>query len=385
MRVCLRALGLLGGLSALPLGAQAQVQRVVFTNESGYLLIEVLADKLLHFEAAAGPAPAQDQPIYMSPMVAKADYEGPASAAFVRNGNAIETAAVRLQVNPVNLCVAAWDKLAGNAYLTTFCPVGLGNVTTPKGLDIDPGGITQVYGLGQQFKRPGSADGDWTTLGVREGATITDADAGVSAAPLGNHLDGFLGGADGNVQIPVYYALGAHGLNYAALMDNVYWQRWDFTVNWWQARMFGDQLRWFLLAGHDLPELRAAYLELTGRPPVPPRKAFGLWVSEFGYKSFDRIDTLLAGLRRDGFPVDGFVLDLNWFGGIAGGSSSRTHMGRLDWDEDQHADDLDHNDYSFPNPAAKIHDYTDARIGICAMGIPISPGAPTLSPNFRAA
>ena len=57
-------------------------------------------------------------------------------------------------------------------------------------------------------------------------------------------------------------------------------------------------------------------MELTGRPPVPPRKAFGLWVSEFGYDNWDEIDGLKAGLRGAGFPLDGFVLDLNWFGGI---------------------------------------------------------------------
>ncbi len=360
MRALARFLVLLAGIFLVPVAALAHVERVKFANADSYLLIEILNDGLVHFEAAAGHGPIQDQPLYTSPMVAKTDDNGPSGATFTRRDTIIETAAVRLRVDPENLCVAAWDRANGDAYLTTFCPVALGDVASPKGLDIDPGGITQVYGLGQQFKRPGSADGDWTALGVREGATI-------DSARLGNHLDGFEGGADGNIQIPVYYALGEHGLNYAVLMDNAYWQRWDFTANWWQARMFGDQLRWYLFAGHNLPELRAAYLELTGRPPVPPRKAFGLWVSEFGYKNFDRIDMLKAGLRRDGFPVDGFVLDLNWFGGIKGGQNHRTYMGRLDWDEDQHRDELDHNEYSFPNPGAKIREYAKDNIGLCAI------------------
>ena len=150
-------------------------------------------------------------------------------------------------------------------------------------------------------------------------------------------------------------------------MDNVYWQKWDFTTNWWQARMFGDHLRWFLFAGRDLPEIRAAYMELTGRPPVPPRKAFGLWTSEFGYKNFGRIDhAAKAGLRRDGFPVDGFVLDLNWFGGIpadrahaptwAGSTGTGPARGRPN-----------NNEYSFPNAGAKVQDYAGDRIGLCAI------------------
>jgi len=43
--------------------------------------------------------------------------------------------------------------------------------------------------------------------------------------------------------------------------------------------MYGDQLRYYILAGPNLPDLRSDLMELTGRPPVPPRKAFGLWVS----------------------------------------------------------------------------------------------------------
>ena len=360
MQILASCLVILAGFLIAPTVASAQIQRAKFVNSSAYLMVEVLGDSIVHFETAAGQGPAEDQPLYTSPMVAKTDYAGPSAANFSRQGTIIETPLLRLEVNPANLCVAARYKSRSDGYLTTFCPVELGSVSHPKGLNVDPAGTSQVYGLGQQFKRAGSADGDWTTLGIREGATVSDA-------PVGNHLDGFEGGADGNVQIPVYYALSEHGPTYSVLMDNVYWQKWDFTTNWWQARMFGDHLRWYLFAGRDLPEIRAAYMELTGRPPVPPRKAFGLWTSEFGYKNFGRIDQLKDGLRRDGFPVDGFVLDLNWFGGIQGGQSQRTHMGRLDWDQDQHRDDLDNNEYSFPNAGAKVQEYAGDDIGLCAI------------------
>ena len=106
----------------------------------------------------------------------------------------------------------------------------------------------------------------------------------------------------GNVQIPVYYGLGDNGLNYAVLLDNVYFQEWKFHLSPWQVRMFGDQLRWYLITGPDLPALRAAYMQLTGTPPVPPRKAFGLWVSEFGYRNFGEISNLLNGRPADGGP-----------------------------------------------------------------------------------
>jgi alpha-glucosidase (family GH31 glycosyl hydrolase) len=127
--------------------------------------------------------------------------------------------------------------------------------------------------------------------------------------------------------------------------------------------MFGDQLRWYLMTGPDLPDLRSDYMELTGTPPVPPRKALGLWISEFGYKNFKEIDALRDGLRAANFPVDGFVLDLNWFGGVVPNDRTKSTMGRLDWDEDQ-TPQLASNPYSFPNPDAKIKEYQGEDIGL---------------------
>ncbi len=293
------------------------VVRKVYSTPSAYLVVELLADDLVHFEAAAGSAPSVSDRVYTSPMVLKTDYKGPSS--FVDNGNKLETPEIRLDVDAANLCVKLRDKARGDAYLTTICPVRL---DVPfKGMNIDPGDIEHVYGLGQKFKAEGSANGDWISHGVREGS-----------GGHGNGFDGFQNAAVGNVQIPVMYAVGNGHLNYALILDNVYKQRWDFEAFWWEARMFGDQLRWYVMTGPDLPDLRADFMELTGTPPVPPRKSFGLWVSEFGYDNWDQVDTILAGLRAADFPVDGFVLDLNWFGGDVPDDASKSSMGRLDWD-----------------------------------------------------
>jgi alpha-glucosidase (family GH31 glycosyl hydrolase) len=130
--------------------------------------------------------------------------------------------------------------------------------------------------------------------------------------------------------------------------------------------MFGDQLRFYVMTGADLPDLRRDYMELTGRSPVPPRKALGLWVSEFGYDNWNQIDELLAGLRSRNFPVDGFVLDLNWFGGVALNQPNRSAMGRLSWDENQEPLVADGR-YFFPNPAAKVRQYAADQVRLAAI------------------
>ena len=93
--------------------------------------------------------------------------------------------------------------------------------------------------------------------------------------------------------------------------------------------MWGDQIRGYLLTGKDLPTLRQAYMDLVGRPPVPPKKMFGLWVSEFGFQQWTEIDGKLSNLRADQFPIDGFVLDLEWFGGVPATNTNPSRMGSL--------------------------------------------------------
>lgn len=374
----------------LPVMAVADVQRAKFSNGSAYLVVEVLDDDLIHFELSTiGSGPTEDTPLYTSPMVFKTEYAGPSD--FSRTGNVIETEEIQLNVDEQSLCVEISDKTRGNAKLTKFCGVNL--TQARKGLNIDQAGANQVYGLGQQFRNLGDSNNDWLAHGKREGL-----------GGFGNGFQGFQSAAVGNVQIPVYYALGEGDLNYAVLLDNVYDQQWDFETSPWRVRMFGDQLRWYVMtAGANatsqhsdyVKNLRADYMELTGTPPVPPRKAFGLWVSEFGYRNFGEIENLLngrpadggtncpgevlgnpkrnaicpsLGLRDLGFPVDGFVLDLNWFGGVQkcdqnACNQPKTHMGRLDWDQDQ-PPELNKNPYSFTDPDTHIAALNDDDIGL---------------------
>ncbi len=328
----------------------AQVVTKQYSAGGLHLTVELLDDDLIHVEYA------QQQnigAIYTSPMVYKTDYAGPA---FVQDlGSQINTNDLRLEVNGSSLCVTFKDRNKSDALLTTLCPADF-NLDW-KGLNIDPASTENIYGLGQQFKVLGSADGDWLSHGVREAQPNWQAQS---------HGNGFMpfgqAGMVGNVQFPVMYALGSNNLQYALFLDNVYKRQWDFNANWWQVRMWGDQIRFYFMAGNDLPDLRSDYMELTGRPPVPPKKSFGLWVSEFGYKDWNQVDDLKNSLRADDFPLDGFVLDLFWFGGIKVNNPDSA-MGRLDWDENN----LDGNDYYFPNPASKVSQLAADHIGLVAI------------------
>lgn len=332
---------LLGFLLLLS-SAQAfgEVARVKFVSGYRYMMVEILQDNLVHFEVSVqGPGPDTSTPIYTSPMVQKTDFEGP--EVLKKNGNVIETARLRIEIDPIKLCVALTDKEVASK-LTTLCPYHFDAraTQTPRGLTLSSEMTTHIYGLGEQFIEPGNSDGDWAGRVRTPGGTF------------GNDMVPFNGGYVGNAQFPVLYAVGDRHVNYALFVDHLYQQKWDFMNQPWKLETQGDPLRWYFIAGDDLPSLREQYMHLVGHPLVPPKKAFGLWVSQYGFSNWGEVDDHLATLRRNGFPVDGFVLDLQWFGGITP-NSDFSRMGSLQFDESK-----------FPNPRQKIAQYKADGIGI---------------------
>jgi alpha-glucosidase len=313
----------------VPAGQAAGVERVKFRSGDHYLIVEFLDDDLVHFELSAfGPGPGVNRPVYTTPMVQKADYPGPSS--LVNNGNGtLETPSIRVQVEAGSLCIRAIDKTQEpDLALTTLCPLHLEQPW--KGITLIPESFTHAYGLGQEFITPGSSEGDWVGR-IRS-----------PGGEMGNAMVSWNGGYVGNTQFPVVYFAGEHTDSYALYMDNPYKQRWDFTQAVWTGEMWGDWLRFYLMTGPDFQDLRKDYLELVGHPPVPPKKVFGLWVSEFGFDDWGEVEGKLSTLRLNHFPVDGFVLDLQWFGGIHSGSDD-SPMGSLNWDLSR-----------FPEPEAKV-------------------------------
>jgi len=328
------------GLFLLLFSAQAfaDVVRVKFESGQRYLIAEVLQDHLVHFELSTQkPGPDISVPVGVSPMVQHGLYSGPTF--FKKSGNTVETARLRMDFDASKLCVSMTDKLAG-VLLTTFCPFNFDGASNgSRGLTLTNEAISQIYGLGEQFVEPGNSDGTW---------------AGKLRTPgnnFGNDMVPFNGGYVGNAQFPVLYALGDRR-NYALFIDHLYKQKWDFASRPWRMETQGDKLRWYFIAGDNLPYLREQYMGIVGYPLVPPKKAFGLWVSQYGFTNWAEVDDHLASLRRNGFPVDGFVLDLQWFGGITP-NSDFSRMGTLQFDENK-----------FPNPAQKIADYKSKGIGL---------------------
>ncbi len=342
-------LALIGLVAAALLLSRFPKSGTTFKAIDGRLMLFEFHDEdILHFEISNSTTGK----IGTSPMVAASANRPKVSVKRLSDG--LETNKIRVKVDTEKACFQVTDKL-GNYNVAEFCPIN-------QGLTIAAPEMQNAYGLGQQFLTPGKIDGDWVGK-VRDPGT--DDNPHNRGKPFGNNMTGYNGGAVGNTQIPILFALGAEKKNFAFFFDNVFRQRWDLTAQPWKVEASGGDLRGFVFTGPNLPHLRSAYLKLTGLPPVPPKKAFGLWISEFGFNNWKELDSKLASLRMSGFPLDGFVLDLYWFGGIKQ-QAEDSPMGGLNWDLK-----------NFPDPAGKIAALRRAGLGLVVIEEPyISKGLP---------
>ncbi len=333
------------------------VQRKEYEFGNRYLVVEILDDVLAHFELAenrTGPDP--NQGIWVTPMVDREgykNYQGPMKDGFSANGEVIATNEMKISVDQDARCVSIFDNARGVS-LTRICGEDLDRGT--KRLRIERQDMQNVYGVGNLFYDPTAADGDWVGRDW-EGRNHGNFRFGFYRTDVGLGSDQFHGGGPSVSQFPVVYVTGPKvnekGFqNYALLLDQVYRLSWDFRDNeTWYAKMWGDQLRWFIMTGPDLMDLRKDFMELVGRPAVPPKNVFGLWISEFGYDNWNEVREDLDSLALNRFPVDGVALDLQWFGGSfdqneGDDNCEPNRMGTLEFDQ-----------RNFPNPEKEIPNF----------------------------
>ena len=303
------------GLTALASAAHAGIERRVFTDPSKNLVIKLewLSDGIIHFEFTHGLGRKNKDAIYLSPMIKPQEFSGPTK--FAVDDQVFTTVETRLAYD--DGCFTVTDRTAKKK-IARVCALDTGKEW--KRLELDTSGVLNAYGLGQMFGQAGDMNVD------RLGKVISTKGA------FGNSMPSYAGGATGEALFPVVMALGTGQDSWGFVLDNIYKQTWDLSHSKWKLGMFGDQIRGFIIAGSSPKEVRQRFMRLAGRAPVPPRKMFGFWMSEYGYDNWNEVRNRLAGMRHDGFPIDGFFLDLQWFGNVAPGSD-HTRMGTLEFDE----------------------------------------------------
>lgn len=103
----------------------------------------------------------------------------------------------------------------------------------------------------------------------------------------------------------------------------------DITYTFEDAR----PISYYYVTGKDasLASVTTALTSLTGRQELPPLWTLGYISSRYGYHTDDELSGVVDSLQTAGYPLDGVVLDLYWYG-------REQDMGRLAWDKQQWPD-----------------------------------------------
>lgn len=109
---------------------------------------------------------------------------------------------------------------------------------------------------------------------------------------------------------------------------------------------------YFINSPGGMSELTAQLSDLTGRQDLPPFWALGYITSKYGYKTQAETDSVVNTLKAAGYPLDGIVLDLYWYG-------KEQDMGRLAWDAEQ-----------WPNSTAMLRGLKDKGVNLVAISQP---------------
>jgi alpha-D-xyloside xylohydrolase len=91
-----------------------------------------------------------------------------------------------------------------------------------------------------------------------------------------------------------------------------HWEVGSFSYATGAAMVEEGKLDLFLILAPSLKEQVELYTRLTGRPQMPPKWSFGVWMSRAAYWNRQELLEAADRLRQEGIPCDVFNIDPSW-------------------------------------------------------------------------
>ncbi len=117
--------------------------------------------------------------------------------------------------------------------------------------------------------------------------------------------------------VPFFYGI-RNGKAYGIFFDNTYWSSFDFGKESLARSSFGAQggeINYYFFAGPKPEKILAAFTELVGRMPLPPRWSLGFQQCRWSYYPESRVRQLAATFREKKIPCDVIYLDIDYMEG----------------------------------------------------------------------
>lgn len=197
-----------------------------------------------------------------------------------------------------------------------------------------------VYGLGERF-----------TSFVKNGQSVDiwNEDAGT-----GSQLT--------YKNIPFYVTSKGYGV-FVNHPEKVSFEVASEMVNKVQFSVLGEKLVYYVIGGGDVKAVINNYTALTGRPSLPPKWSYGLWLTTSFTTDYDEetINYFVDGMAERNIPLSVFHFDCFWMKGF--------HWCDFEWDRT-----------AFPDPEGMIKRLKAKGLKICVW---INPYIAGMSPLFK--
>lgn len=150
-----------------------------------------------------------------------------------------------------------------------------------------------IYGFGESF-------GSFDKRGTRQRLWL---------------MEGFSNSAPGSSykRVPFYMSTRGYGL-FVNTSHAVDFRVGDLDHTALSVDVYDENLLdFFLIYGPQLKDILPRYTAITGRPGLPPRWSFGLWMSQVSFHDQDEVLAMASELRRRRIPCDVIHIDTDWF------------------------------------------------------------------------
>jgi alpha-glucosidase (family GH31 glycosyl hydrolase) len=108
--------------------------------------------------------------------------------------------------------------------------------------------------------------------------------------------------------LPFYLSSRGYGF----LLLNSHRSQWDLSAKQLTVAADGPGADYILIYGPTYKEILRTYTALTGRPPLLPRWAFGLWVTGYPQEDQNYVLEYVRRHREKKIPLDAVILDYHW-------------------------------------------------------------------------
>jgi len=108
--------------------------------------------------------------------------------------------------------------------------------------------------------------------------------------------------------LPFYLSSQGYGF----LLLNSHRSQWNLSDQQLTVEADGPGADYILIYGPSYKEILRTYTALTGRPPLLPRWAFGLWVTGYPQEAQNHVLDYVRKHREKKIPLEAVILDYHW-------------------------------------------------------------------------